>query len=41
MVSAVSPSEVLASNPEYTETLIDWVIRQIETASIPLAQSKR
>lgn len=41
MVSTVSTSEALATNPEYTETLIDWFIRQIETASIPLAQSKR
>lgn len=41
MVTTASVSDVLASNPEYTETLIDWLLRQIETASIPLAESKR
>ena len=41
MVSTVSTSEILSTSPEYTETLIDWIIKQIETASIPLAESKR
>ena len=41
MVATVSTSEILSSSPEYTETLIDWISKQIEAASIPLAESKR
>ena len=39
MVSPVTPHEILTSSPEYTETLIDWFTAQIQTASIPLAES--
>lgn len=39
MVSPVTPHEVLTSSPEYTETLIDWFAREIQTASIPLVES--
>ncbi len=39
MVSPVTSHEVLTSSPEYTETLIDWFARQIQTASIPLVES--
>lgn len=41
MVAAVSPSEVVSSSPEFNETLLDWLAKQIQAASIPLAESKR
>ncbi len=41
MVSAAAPGEVLSASPEFNETLIDWISKQIQAASIPLAESKR
>jgi cell division protein FtsL len=40
MVSAVTSDEALSASPEFNETLIDWVSRQIQAASVPLAESK-
>ena len=40
MVSAVTSEEALSASPEFNETLIDWVSRQIQAASVPLAESK-
>ena len=40
MVSSAPPSEMLVSSPEFSETLIDWISKQIESASIPLAAAK-
>lgn len=39
MVSAAAPNQVISASPEFNETLIDWITRQIEIASIPLAES--
>ncbi len=39
MVSAVNPSEVISASPEFNETLIDWIGKQIQAASIPLAEN--
>jgi len=41
MISAVTPAEALSASPEFNETLIDWVSRQIQAASVPLTESKR
>jgi hypothetical protein len=41
MVMPVAQSTVLRSSPEFKETLIDWVEKQLEAASIPLTQVKR
>lgn len=38
LISAESAPDFLASSPEYSESLLDWIARQIETASAPLAQ---
>ncbi len=40
MVSSDAPTEMITASPEYTETLIDWISKQIESASIPLAAAK-
>jgi hypothetical protein len=40
MVSGTTPGEVLSESPEFNETLIDWMSKQIQAASIPLAESK-
>jgi cell division protein FtsL len=37
MVSAAAPNQVISASPEFNETLIDWITKQIEIASIPLA----
>ena len=41
MVSVDAPSETLAGSPEFNETLIDWISKQIQAASIPLTESSR
>jgi hypothetical protein len=41
MVSSAAPTELLAASPEFNETLIDWVSKQIEAASVPLSEAKR
>lgn len=41
MVSSAAPAEILASSPEFNETMIDWISKQIEAASIPLSATKR
>jgi hypothetical protein len=41
MVPSAAPAEVLANSPEFNETLIDWISKQIEAASIPLAAANR
>ena len=41
MVSATNPGEVVSSSPEFNETLLEWLAKQIQAASIPLAESKR
>jgi hypothetical protein len=40
MVSSVAPADILANSPEFNETLIDWISKQVETASIPLSEAK-
>ena len=40
MVSSAAPAEILANSPEFNETLIDWVSKQIEAASLPLSEIK-
>jgi hypothetical protein len=39
MVSAVNVPQAVSTSPEFNETLIDWISKQIELASIPLAES--
>ena len=39
MVSPVSDSEAISASPEFNETLIDWISRQLATASIPLVEN--
>lgn len=41
MVSSVAPTEILANSPEFNETLIDWISKQIEAASLPLSEAKQ
>jgi uncharacterized protein involved in exopolysaccharide biosynthesis len=41
MVSSAAPAEILANAPEFKETLIDWISKQIEAASIPLSEAKQ
>jgi len=38
MVSPVENPDILALSPEFSETLLDWIAHQIETASVPLTQ---
>ena len=40
LVSSAAPAEILASSPEFNETLIDWISKQIESASLPLSEAK-
>jgi cell division protein FtsL len=40
MVSSATPTGALVNAPEYNETLIDWISKQVESASIPLAAAK-
>ncbi len=40
MVSSAAPEEILANSPEFNETLIDWVSKQVEAASLPLSEAK-
>jgi cell division protein FtsB len=39
MVSASNVPQAVSTSPEFNETLIDWISKQIELASIPLAES--
>ncbi len=41
MISAKNPDAVISSSPEFNETLLEWLAKQIQAASIPLAESKR
>ena len=41
MISTAAPVETLANSPEFNETLIDWISKQIQTASLPLSESRR
>lgn len=38
MIAPVSNTDVLAMSPEFSESLFSWVARQMEAASMPLAQ---
>ncbi len=38
MVSTVPEADMIAMSPEFTESLFDWIGRQMEAASSPLAQ---
>jgi hypothetical protein len=38
MVSPTAPSEDIRISPNYSESLFTWVTRQVEAASLPLAQ---
>jgi hypothetical protein len=38
MVSPVTNTDVLAMSPEFSESLLSWVARQVETASVPLTK---
>ncbi len=38
LVMVESPQDFLSTSPEYSESLLDWLARQVETASVPLAQ---
>lgn len=40
MVAAAPVNQTVSESPEFNETLIDWVTQQIETASIPLTESR-
>jgi hypothetical protein len=40
MVSPVANTDILSMSPEFSESLLDWIARQIETASVPLAQTR-
>jgi len=40
MVSAAVPVEALTSSPEFNETLIDWISKQVAAASLPLSEAK-
>jgi hypothetical protein len=38
MTSPVAEPDVLSMSPEYSESLLSWIARQMETASAPLSQ---
>ena len=40
MVSSAAPVEILANSPQFNETMIDWISKQIESASVPLSEAK-
>jgi hypothetical protein len=40
MVTPVAEVDVLAMSPEFSESLFSWIARQMETASVPLAQTR-
>lgn len=39
MVSHANVAQAISSSPEFNETLIDWISKQIELSSIPLVES--
>lgn len=39
MVSVMNAPQAVSTSPEFNETLIEWISKQIELASIPLAES--
>lgn len=40
MVSSAGSTELLATSPEFNETLIEWISKQIQAASVPLSETK-
>jgi len=40
LVTPVENPDIIAMSPEYSESLLDWIASQIETASMPLTQVK-
>ena len=38
MITPADNTDVLAMSPEFSESLLSWIARQVETASAPLAQ---
>jgi hypothetical protein len=38
MTSPTVDPDILAMSPEFSESLFSWIVRQVETASVPLAQ---
>lgn len=38
LVTPTADADILATSPEYTESLFSWLARQMEVASVPLSQ---